>query len=93
MAAHNYFLHEDRVLSFRWGSIHEDYYAVGEKISWSFRNRPDVADKNIFIAAYDDSVRSLDDGYYLIEISNDVFLGAHSVSRGEFETAKSAFAI
>lgn len=87
MSLHNYYIHDDRPLMFEWGSLREDYYKDGDKLSWNWSIRPNDCDGVIYVPAIDDSIDDLNAGYYLIELKNDVFYHARTVSRMEYEEA------
>ena len=84
MGVRNYYSDSGRRLSFQWGALRELVYSRGDTLDWSYYNRPPECDDILQIPAYDDSISDLESGYYLIEISNDVFLDAYYCSFDEY---------
>jgi hypothetical protein len=84
MSLHNYFVDSDLTLMFQWGSLREDYYKIGDRLSWNWVNRPTICNEILYIPALDDSVDDLGTGYYVIEIKNDIFRNFKKISRDKY---------
>ena len=85
MSLHNYFFDGKKNISFEWGSLREDYYKLGDKLSWNWVVRPDICNNTVVVTAFDDSISDPDTGYYLITLENDIFRDARLALKSEYD--------